>query len=220
MVTTRASTSVDMRTRLVQVATRLFAARGFDATPLQDIADEVGLTKPAVLHHFSSKESLRLAVLQSILDHWRDTLPRLLLAATASEQRFDAVFGEVYRFFATEPDRARVIAREALDRPQEMRRLMRGAVAPVLAAVAGYVETGKTSGRHYADVDAEAYIAIGLQLVIASAAVADVTSASLGEARIARARFDRELSRLAKAALFSPRAPDEKKPKNGKRRRT
>ena len=71
-----------VRERLVAAATRQFAERGFDATPIQAIADEVGITKPALLHHFPSKEHLRQEVLSSILNHWSEKLPRLLLAAT------------------------------------------------------------------------------------------------------------------------------------------
>jgi AcrR family transcriptional regulator len=88
----------------------------------------VGVTKPAVLHYFASKEQLRRAVLDAMLTHWRDTLPRLLLAATASEDRFDAVFGELHRFFAEDPNRGRLLVREALDRPAELRRVLRSTV--------------------------------------------------------------------------------------------
>ncbi|HZU83335.1 MAG TPA: helix-turn-helix domain-containing protein, partial [Polyangiaceae bacterium] len=115
----------DVRSATIAAATSLFAAHGFEGTALQDIADAVGVTKPAVLHHFPSKEHVRQAVLDGILAHWNRTLPRLLLAATAGRDRFDAVFGELHRFFAGDPDRARLMLREALDRPAELRKLLR-----------------------------------------------------------------------------------------------
>src|SRR6516225_3600253 len=144
MVTARAS-EPDVRAAIVAAATRLFAARGFEGTALQDIADAVGVTKPAVLHHFPSKEHVRQAVLGGILSHWNETLPRLLLAATASADRFEAVFAELHRFFASDPDRARLVMREALDRPAELRKLLRGPVRPWLDAVAGYIRSGQES---------------------------------------------------------------------------
>ena len=195
-----AAAAVDVRARAVSAATKLFAAQGFDATSVQAVADEVGVTKQAVLHHFSSKEQLRHAVLEAILAHWNETLPRLLLAATASEDRFDAIFGELHRFFARAPDRALVVLREALDRPVEMKKLLRGAVRPWLDAVAGYIESGKKAGAHYPDVDSEAYVVHILQLVISSAASAAVTVSVLdGD----RERYDRELARIARASLFN-----------------
>jgi TetR/AcrR family transcriptional regulator len=186
---------------ILAAATRLFAAQGVDATSLQAVADVVGVTKQAVLHHYPSKEHLRQAVLGVILAHWNETLPRLLLAAAASEDRFEAVFGELHAFFAEDPDRARVVLREVLDRPAEMRKLLRGPVRPWLEAVAGYIRSGQAGGKHHADVDAEAYVVHVMNLVIAAAACASVTQAALEDD--ARTRHDRELARIARASLFS-----------------
>lgn len=197
--------TLDVRAGALAAAQRLFAARGFDATPIQAVADEIGVTKQAVLHHFPTKEHLRRAVLDGILAHWNETLPRLLLAATASEDRFDAVFGELFRFFAEDRDRARVVLREALDRPDEVRALLTGPVRPWLGAVSQYIRAGQESARHYADVDAEVYVVHVLQLVLTAAASYPVTSALIGSD--ARRRYDRELARVAKASLFSPDAP-------------
>jgi TetR/AcrR family transcriptional regulator len=192
----------DVRGTTVAAAMRLFAAHGFEGTALQDIADAVGVTKPAILHHFPSKEHVRQAVLDAILSHWNEALPRLLLAATGSGDRFDAVFGEVYRFFSSEPDRARVVAREMLDRPAELRKLLRGSVQPWLGAVAGYIRAGKERGLHYGDVDEEPYLVHILLLVITASAAASVTSAALEHD--ARLRSERELARIARASLFPP----------------
>lgn len=209
MVAVRPTEQGSVRERLLAAATRLFAERGFEATPIQAIADAVGVTKPALLHHFPSKEHLRREVLGATLTYWNERLPRLLLAATASNERFDSVFGEVYRFFASDPDRARFIAREALDRPTEARKLIKNAL-PVLEAIAGYIRVGQAHGRHYEDVDPDAYLLHILQLVIMAAAVSDATTAAFGSGGGGRARYDRELARIAKASLFrAPDAPDE-----------
>jgi AcrR family transcriptional regulator len=200
----------DARAAILAAAVRLFAAHGFDGTAIQDVADAVGVTKPAVLHHFASKEVLRQAVLETILAHWQGILPRLLLAATASVDRFDAVFGELHRFFAQDPDRARLVLREVLDRPQESKKLLRGPVRPWLAAVAEYIRAGQESGRHFADVDAEAYVLHVLQLVLAATASMTVTSVVIGDD--ARARYDKELARIARASLFLPDTARKRKP--------
>jgi AcrR family transcriptional regulator len=199
MVTARAA-EPDVRAAILTAATRLFAAHGFDGTTLQDVADAVMVSKPAVLHHFPSKEHIRSAVLEAILDHWQRTLPRLLLAATAGEERFLAVFGEVHRFFASDADRARVVLRETLDRPAEARKLFAGPVRPWVQAIASYIAAGQASGRHHADADAEAYVVHMLQLILAAAAAAPVTAAIMGGAR---GRYDKELARIARVSLFT-----------------
>lgn len=219
MVAPRAAAEIDVRAAIVAEATRLFAARGFDGTALQDIADAVGVSKPAVLHHYPSKEHVRAAVLEGIVAHWNDTLPRLLLAATASQDRFDAVFGELHRFFAADPDRARLVLREVLDRPAELKKVLRGVVRPWLSAIAEYIRAGQASGRHFADADAEAYVVHWLGFVIAAVASAPITSAVL-EGAEARARYDKELVRIARASLFTPQPNDARgAPKTRKRKR-
>jgi AcrR family transcriptional regulator len=202
MVTSSNARKLSVRDQVVVEATRLFAARGFDATPLQDIADAVGVSKQAVLHHFPSKEHIRLGVLEAIFAHWRDQLPRLLLTATESHERFDRVLGEVYRFFTTNPDRARFVAREALDRPAQARAML-ATIAPMLRGVAGYIRAGL--GLHAEDVDPDAYVIHIMQLVIGATALAEVSAGMLGDGAAGRARYDRELTRIAKASLFGRR---------------
>ncbi len=52
------------RTRLVEAATALFAARGFRGTSIRDIAERAGANVAACHYHFGSKEGLYLDVLR------------------------------------------------------------------------------------------------------------------------------------------------------------
>jgi AcrR family transcriptional regulator len=200
--TARTTEATDVRSKVIASATRLIAAHGFDGTSLQDIADAVGVTKPAVLHYFPSKEHIRAAVLESVLEHWRETLPRLLLAASAGEGRFDAIFGELQRFFGENPDRARVMVREGLDRPDETRKMLRGPVRPWLSAIAGYIDAGKTTGKQHADLDPEAYVILALQMVVFTSAMGSVVSAAIDEQGNGQERYFHEVARIAKSGLF------------------
>ncbi len=200
-----------VRDQALAAATRLFAARGVGATSVQAIADEVGVTKQAILHHFPSKERLRDAVLEAMLAHWQDRLPRLLVAATASEARFDAVLDEVRQFFSADPDRARLLVREALDRPAELARQLRGAVRPWVDAIATYIREGQARGRHFEDVDPEAYLTHVLYYIIAATAAAPVMHEAIETGAAGRGRFERELTRIAKASLFTARRRTQKR---------
>ncbi len=44
--------------KILEVSKRLFLERGYDHTKIQDIADELGMTKGAIYHHFESKEEI------------------------------------------------------------------------------------------------------------------------------------------------------------------
>lgn len=51
------------RERILQVASALFASRGFDATPVRMIAERAGVTDPALYYYFPTKRDLHDALL-------------------------------------------------------------------------------------------------------------------------------------------------------------
>ncbi|HEY6339983.1 MAG TPA: TetR family transcriptional regulator, partial [Bryobacteraceae bacterium] len=53
----------DTKTRILDVAERLFGANGFDSTSLRDITAEAQVNLAAVNYHFQSKDSLIDAVI-------------------------------------------------------------------------------------------------------------------------------------------------------------
>jgi AcrR family transcriptional regulator len=62
------------RDALLEAARRLFGKQGFNATSLNEIVQEAGVTKGALFHHFSDKEDLFMAVAEAVR---RDTTVKL-----------------------------------------------------------------------------------------------------------------------------------------------
>jgi AcrR family transcriptional regulator len=58
----------ETRQRIQDVARDLFARQGVHRTSLQDIADKVGITKPALYYHFTSREDLVRSILVPLID--------------------------------------------------------------------------------------------------------------------------------------------------------
>jgi AcrR family transcriptional regulator len=54
------------RTHLIDVATRLFAAHGYDGTSIEAVLAESGVSRGALYHHFPGKDALFWAVLENI----------------------------------------------------------------------------------------------------------------------------------------------------------
>lgn len=55
---------MDNREHILQTALSLFAARGYDAVGVQEIAESSGVTKPTMYHYFGSKQGLLSAMLE------------------------------------------------------------------------------------------------------------------------------------------------------------
>ncbi|MGC0370391.1 TetR family transcriptional regulator [Microbacterium sp. SLBN-111] len=64
----------ETRARAQQVALRLFTERGYEATSLRQIAEELGINKASLYYHFDGKE----AIVQSILDQRGDEVEELV----------------------------------------------------------------------------------------------------------------------------------------------
>jgi AcrR family transcriptional regulator len=62
----KAPSANDTRQRLIDVAVQLFTKHSFAGTSLQMIADELGITKAAVYHHFHTREELLVAVVEPL----------------------------------------------------------------------------------------------------------------------------------------------------------
>lgn len=54
-------------TKIKAAALRLFAQKGYEATPLSEIAKEVGIKTPSLYAHFKSKEDLYFAIFEDVI---------------------------------------------------------------------------------------------------------------------------------------------------------
>lgn len=196
----------DITQQILTHATRLFAARGFVGASLRDIAKAVGIRKPSLLYHFNSKDDLRRGVLEKMLAHWNEVVPRLLKAATSGHEQFQAVATETLEFFRADPDRARLLLRELLDRPEEMEPLIESHVQPWTKIICDYIRKGQQQGRVHPDIDPEAYVVHMINLMVCGVALHDSMIALMpagddGREQLA-ARTMTELLRFARAGLF------------------
>jgi len=58
----------DTKQRILDTARELFLRQGVQKTTLQEIADQLGITKPALYYHFASREELVRSIMQLMVD--------------------------------------------------------------------------------------------------------------------------------------------------------
>jgi AcrR family transcriptional regulator len=95
------------RDRIHAAAMRLFARHGFDGVSLQDIADQVGLHKSSLFHHYRGKLELAREVIEAAIERVVRKLAPLEAGPPALETLLD-VIDTVVDHFADEPDAARL----------------------------------------------------------------------------------------------------------------
>ncbi len=112
----RRSKGLRTRAEIVAAAERHFAERGFEATRLDDVADEVGIRRAAIFYHFGDKQELYAAVLDAVFRDLGVDLPR----CGSAVERLEASLTGWVDFVALRPNVARLILREAANaRPGE-----------------------------------------------------------------------------------------------------
>lgn len=79
------------RGRLLAAAAGLFRVKGYAGTTVRDIAHALGIQSGSLFHHFSSKEDILFAVMQSVIAAMHDDLIAALDAADTPRARIRAL---------------------------------------------------------------------------------------------------------------------------------
>lgn len=87
----------DTRERIQAAARELFARKGVQKTSLQEIADKLGITKPALYYHFGSREDLLRSIVGPLIDAGQHFVEKqekatTIEARTLLEEYFDFHF--------------------------------------------------------------------------------------------------------------------------------
>lgn len=101
--------------KFIDTALRLFSKRGYYGVSLADVADELGLTKQSVLHHFKTKETLYGEVFKGVADRLEAIMETVAARPGNGEEKLRIYLEKLHDHMQTYPLDARLIARELLD---------------------------------------------------------------------------------------------------------
>lgn len=103
------------RDAILREAELVFAATGFRAARLEDIADAVGIRRPSLLHHFPTKQLLYDAVEQQIFDSMHMACEVRTADVADPIARLLAHLDAWLDFFVVRPSAARIVQRLIAD---------------------------------------------------------------------------------------------------------
>jgi TetR/AcrR family transcriptional regulator len=196
-------TRVPTRERALDAALRSFAARGFEATSLDDVAAEVGVSKQAILYYYPSKARLLDAVIDRSAAELSETLEAALDRAGQGWQRVEAVVRSVFRLALRRPELLGLLREVSRLGPPAAPRLM-AALDPLVQRARGFLEAEMAAGRMRA-TDSRLLLLSAYSTVIGMATEVELLR-GLGEEPTLRslARRRRELLDFLRSALVVP----------------
>lgn len=158
------------RNRILDAALATFAAHGTEGSSVQAVADAVGMSKQALLHHFPTKEKLREGVYELLAQRFRDQLPAVATELVSrSHDRYRALIELVLERFDDNEEPSRFLAFELLERPGAVLTWLQTEAAPWLGLIKGVVEQSKDFKDGF---DPEAHVAVlGAMMLMQSALV-------------------------------------------------
>jgi len=60
--------STDRKAQILVASAELFSRKGYEKTSMKDIADQVGISKPALYHHLKSKHELLYTIMNDLME--------------------------------------------------------------------------------------------------------------------------------------------------------
>ncbi|MDH2427722.1 TetR/AcrR family transcriptional regulator [Sphaerisporangium sp. TRM90804] len=84
------------RERIQAAALELFGAQGIQQTSLREIADRLGITKPALYYHFASREDLVRSLVQPLIDQVEELLAEQESAGRVDPRRLLERYFDLY----------------------------------------------------------------------------------------------------------------------------
>ncbi len=134
----------DRKEQIFEAGARLFAEKGYGRTSLQEVADALGVTKPALYYYYRSKEELLFEITSFVMDRVTADLREVGGASLPPVEKLRELIRRYVLFFAAHPHELTIMSTEVdslgperreviLGRQREYLQLVRAIVRELLA---------------------------------------------------------------------------------------
>ncbi len=132
---------------ILEVATHLFAERGYEGTSMSDVAERVGIRKASLFYHFTTKDSLYEAVVDRLVKRLGLALEGVYGGTGTFAERLEAAADALTTALGQRPYAARLLLRESIGLGPALRGRSLEPMLAALEAGAAFVRAGQDAGE-------------------------------------------------------------------------
>ncbi|WP_018130137.1 TetR/AcrR family transcriptional regulator [Effusibacillus pohliae] len=132
---------------IAQAAIKLFKQKGYHATSVQDIADEVGLQKGSLYHYISSKEELLMKITQQSISGFNRRLEKIIESQVPSKDKLILAIQNHVSFVAGNLEMTTVLLREAFSLEPEHHQVIKAETDRYLNLWTKIIDEGVKAGE-------------------------------------------------------------------------
>ncbi|MCL6593260.1 MAG: TetR/AcrR family transcriptional regulator [Alicyclobacillus sp.] len=132
---------------IARAAVKLFEQKGYHATSVQDIADEVGLQKGSLYHYIHSKEDLLLQIAHQSISEFNHTLERILAAPIPAREKLVQAIRNHITVCVNNLQTTTVLLREAFSLGENQHKVIQGLTDRYLDLWTTLFQEGQMTGQ-------------------------------------------------------------------------
>ena len=119
----------------------MFSENGFYGTSINQVAQKLGITKQALLHHFSTKEKLYAAVLERASEHLMGIVENSRCSEAAGVDQLSHFFHAISNAHGRSYQVIVLLMRELLDNPHRAKAAHKWYLRPFLDALTSMADS-------------------------------------------------------------------------------
>jgi len=135
------------RQEVIDVAARIFNEKGYEATSIQEIAEEVGILKGSLYYYIDTKEDLLFSVIKQAYDAALGVIEELEQREGSALELIEALLEEHARVFASTFVQSSVFFREFRALSEERQETIREAADVYSRSLISQIRRGQRSGE-------------------------------------------------------------------------
>ena len=101
--------ALERRDQLLEIAKKVFAEHGYQATTMDDIARAAGFTKPILYQHFDSKATLYEEIISQTGAQLVDRLTKAVTSVTTPRSKIESAFRVYFEMVVNDTDAFRLL---------------------------------------------------------------------------------------------------------------